>query len=459
MGLGLHGGGGATARWLVRNGARVTVTDTRDAKVLAPSLRALKGLPMRLVLGRHRTSDFRSHDLIVVNPGVPRESLYLRVAKNAGKKIENDASLFFRFLQNPVIAVTGTRGKTTTTLWVAELLKKKYPAVRQSGTPEHAEFKEFERIQGKNIPAVVELSSWQLEYLPQSDKAPRIAAVTNIYPEHLNRYRNIKAYADAKANIFLHQRKEDMLVLNYDNLWYRYFLKKKPKSTLYYISKKTLPKKLNGAYVKNGKMILRGGGKEQALFFVTRFRKERGEHSLENLLRAVLMAKLFDPTVAITERDILHLPIPRMRQEVVYKRGRLTIVNDSCATSPEGTIAAIERFKGAGSVVLITGGTDKDLEFAGLAAEIKRHIPVRRLILLGGSATQKLKKKLMKIRYGVLALEYSTLKECVAKAIAVAGVEKRKTVILFSPGAASFEKFLHEFDRGSQFNRLVRRSI
>ena len=114
MGLGLHGGGGATARWLVRNGARVTVTDTRDAKVLAPSLRALKGLPMRLVLGRHRTSDFRSHDLIVVNPGVPRESLYLRVAKNAGKKIENDASLFFRFLQNPVIAVTGTRGKTRT---------------------------------------------------------------------------------------------------------------------------------------------------------------------------------------------------------------------------------------------------------------------------------------------------------------------------------------------------------
>src|SRR3989338_2412796 len=198
LGLGLHGGGRAVVRWLVSRGAKVTATDLRDRVTLAPSLRALKGLSVRFVLGRHRMEDFRSHDVVVVGPGVPRESPYLLAAMRAGKTIENDASLFFRYLKNSAIAVTGTRGKTTTTLWVAELLRKKYPLVRQSGTPENAELEELERINGKNVPAVVELSSWQLEYLPKSGKTPHIAAITNIYPEHLNQYRDIKQYPDAK---------------------------------------------------------------------------------------------------------------------------------------------------------------------------------------------------------------------------------------------------------------------
>ncbi|MEK7118110.1 MAG: UDP-N-acetylmuramoyl-L-alanine--D-glutamate ligase, partial [Patescibacteria group bacterium] len=366
MGLGLHGGGEATVKWLLKRGGKVTVTDTRAAKTLAPSLRALRGLPIRFVLGRHRASDFRAHDIIVVNPGVCSESKYLRTAKRAGKRIENVASLFFGSIDSPVVGVTGTRGKTTTTLWIAELLKKKYKEVRQSGTPENALLEELERIRKKNVPAVVELSSWQLELLPQSDKAPHIAGITNIYPDHLNRYRDVKAYADAKANIFLHQHAGDMLVLNYDDLWHRYFLKKKPKSALYYISRKILPKKLDGAYVRSEKMILRVGGKEQTLFSVARFRKEYGEHNLENLLRAVLMAKLFDlsaygsaqtgPKLRITERDVLSLTTPRMRQETIYKKGRLTVINDSCATSPDGVIAAIERFRNVGDIVLIAGG-------------------------------------------------------------------------------------------------------
>lgn len=490
MGLGLHGGGEATVKWLLRHGAKVTVTDTRDKGTLAPSLRVLRGLPIRFVLGKHRAKDFRSHDIIVVNPGVRRESEHLRIARMAGKTIENVVSLFFKFLKNPVIGVTGTRGKTTTTLWIAELLKKKYQGVRQSGTPENALLEEFERVEGRNTPVVAELSSWQLEFLPQSGKAPHIAAITNVYPDHLNRYADINAYADAKANIFLHQHAWDMLVLNYDNLWYKYFLKKKPKSAVYYISKNVLPKKLSGAYVGNKKMIVRIDGKEQTLFSVVRFRKAYGEHNLENLLRAGLMAKLFAPSLKITERDVLALPIPHMRQEIIYKKGRLMIVNDSCATSPDGTIAAIRRFattyqgralgirKGPplgrqkSNIILIIGGTDKELEFASLAREIKKYIPVSQLILLEGSATKKLKKELTKLRYGVPLEEYSTLKECVARAFHIArqyrgptlridsqGRTSVLTTILFSPGATSFEKYLHEFDRGEDFNRLIKKNL
>src|SRR3989338_7167146 len=513
MGLGLHGGGRAVVRWLVSRGAKVTATDLRERVTLAPSLRALKGLSVSFVLGRHRMEDFRSHDVVVVGPGVPRESPYLLAAMRAGKTIENDASLFFRYLKNSAIAVTGTRGKTTTTLWVAELLRKKYPLVRQSGTPENAELEELERINGKNVPAVVELSSLQLEYLPKSGKTPHIAAITNIYPEHLNRYRDIKHYATAKANIFLGQHREDILVLNHDNPWHRFFLKKRPRGVLYYISTKVLPKKLDGAYVKSGKLILRIGGKETPLFSVVRFKEERGSHNLENLLRAVLIARLYDPQLPMTERDLLRLPTPRMRQETIYREGRLTVVNDSCATSPDGTIAAIRRFADGNtrsddksrvrgrtlrmtpqgptsytrgksrSVVLITGGTDKELEFDGLAAEIKRHIPKRQLVLLEGSATTKLVAALRKRKYfsAYEPLEFLDLAVCVKEAFRIAADSTRSdlknqssrsdlvrsrtqgrssvsVVVLFSPGAASFEKFLHEFDRGEQFNKLIKNS-
>ncbi len=466
MGLGLHGGGEATVKWLLKHGAKVTVTDTRDAKILAPSIHALKGLPVRFVLGKHQMKDFQSHDIIVVNPGVPRESKYLQAATKAGKKIENAASLFFRSLKNPVIAVTGTRGKTTTTLWVALLLKKKYPFIRQSGTPENALLDEFDRVEGKNVPVIAELSSWQLEYLAQSGKAPQIAAITNIYPEHLNRYRDVKAYADAKTNIFTHQLAGDMLVLNYDNPWHKYFAQQNPESTLYYTSTKVLPRKLNGAYTSKDQLMLRVGGKEEKLFSMRRFRNKRGEHNLENLMRTVLLAKLFAPTLKITEHEVRSLPTPPMRQEIVYKKGRLIVVNDSCATSPDGTIAAIKRFSQLGhsmsklrALILIAGGTDKELQFGGLAKEIKKYIPQGQLVLLEGSATKKLKKELIKLHYGNVFHEHPTLKECVGDAVAVAKGTKRKITILFSPASASFEKFLHEFDRGKQFNRLVKSAL
>lgn len=470
MGLGLHGGGVATTSWLVRHGAKVTATDKRDRKTLAPSVAALKGVSVRYALGEHRMEDFRTNDLIVVNPGVPRESEYLAVARTAGKRIENDASLFFRSIDAPIIAVTGTRGKTTTTLWIAELLKKKYPEVRPSGnTPENAFLKEFDRVEGKGIPVVAEMSSWQLEYLPAafvadkglpaSGRAPHVAVVTNLYPDHLNRYKGMRDYASAKANIFRGQHEDDFLVLNYDNEWTEFFLKQKPKSIVFLTSTSPLPKHLNGLFVRGKKLIFRFDGIEQELFSVERFIRERGAHNLENLLAAVLATKLFDPTVVMNETRALKLPTPRMRQEVVYKKGNLTIVNDSCATSPDGVMAALKRFAVTGNVVLVAGGTDKELEFESLAAIIKKSIPPEQLVLLNGSATAKLFGALHALgcdkKYPLVA--YEDLSTCVEESLAKARKLKGKTTILFSPGASSFEKFLHEFDRGEKFNALIKK--
>lgn len=462
MGLGLHGGGVATTKWLAKHGATVTATDKRTKKVLAPSLKALAKTSTTFVLGEHRKEDFEQNDLVVVNPGVPRESEYLAIAKKAGKRIENDASLFFRFTDNPVIAVTGTRGKTTTTLWIAELLKKKYPQVLPSGnTPENAFLKEFERVNGKDIPVVAEMSSWQLEYLPIAGRAPCVAVITNLYPDHLNRYKGIKNYADAKANIFHDQGEGDFLVLNHNNEWTEYFLKKRPKSIPFFISKTSIPKELNGLFVRAGHLVFCFDNIEQKLFSVERFIRERGIHNLENLLCAVLAIKLFDPEVAVTEKDVLRLPTPRMRQEVVLRKGRITVVNDSCATSPDGVEAALVRFAREGNIVLMTGGTDKELEFTSLAKKIKKYIPTGQLVLLEGSATKKLIAELVSQKYfkGHAQEIHADLTSCLDAALTSAKTLKGKTVILFSPGASSFEKFLHEFDRGEKFNVLIKKSL
>ena len=467
MGLGLHGGGVATAKWLVKRGAVVTATDLRSKEVLASSIAALKTLPISYVLGQHNEVDFRTHNLVVVNPGVPRESKFLAIAKKEGKRIENDASLFFATNTHPVIAVTGTRGKTTTTLWISELLQKKYPDTRPSGnTPENAFLKESDRLKraDRATPVVAEMSSWQLEYLPVSRRAPHIAVITNLYPDHLNRYKHITAYAEAKANIFKDQHEDDFLILNYENQWTEFYLKKKPKGIVFFVSKKSLPRGVNGLFVRNEQLVFRFDGMEQKLFSVSKFIAERGMHNLENLLCTVLAVKLYDPSIAVSERYMLNVPLPRMRQETIAKREHLTVVNDSCATSPDGTMAAILRFTSPLAkthMILVVGGTDKMLEFDELAKLMKKRIAPDDVIFLEGSATTKLVAALVAQKYfrGYAALLHAELSTAAAEAFARADEVKGKVTIVFSPGAASFEKFLHEFDRGEKWNVVVQKLL
>lgn len=454
MGLGLHGGGVATAVWLFAEGAVVRATDKRTAEVLQPSLAALKKFSIAYTLGAHKKEDFLAADIVVVNPGVPRESEYIALAKKAGKRIENDTSLFFQYDPHVKIAITGTRGKTTTTLFVADLLKKKYPLTLPSGnTPKNALLKEYTRIKGKDVPVVAELSSWQLEYLPTAKKAPHIALITNLFPDHLNRYRGMNDYANAKAGIFRHQQEGDYLILNKENIWTAYFLKKKPKGLVFFVSKKPLTKTENGIYLKGDMLIFQADETIQKLFSIKRFALERGIHNLENMMGAVLAVKLFDPTISITESDVLRLATPIMRQEVVYKKGNTQIVNDSCATSPDGTIVAVERFAKEGTLLVIVGGTDKSLEYAALARYLRKKMKKEHVILLAGSATKKLQAGFGPFQPDV----HENLIECVREAALRMQKIKGKKTLLFSPGAASFEKFLHEFDRGEKFNALVKK--
>lgn len=458
MGLGSFGGGIAAAKWLVRHGARVTVTDTRTKKELARSIKALGPAAKKIafVLGGHRKEDFETHDVIVVNPAVPRESEYLAAAKKRGKLLVNDARIFFDAVKNPVVAVTGTRGKTTTTNWTAHFLKTKDAKTAVGGNSSDVALLNIaERLKSAKTPAVVELSSWQLELLPGAKRAPDVAVITNLYPDHLNRYRRIGDYASAKANIFKGQAARQKLVLNYDNPWTKFFLKQKPESSVFFFSFKPLPRSGKGVFLKNGSLFFRAphSVKEVIPKKIVASIGKRGEHNLANFMAASLAAHLMGVSWPSIARSAESLPQIRYREEIVLKKKNFTAVNDSAATSPDAVIAAIKRFAKRGNVFLITGGTDKNLDFKSLAREIKGMLPPGNVFFLNGSATKKLLTELKKLNYFKKGkLQTFEDLELIAKKIKTLN----PNIVLFSPGAASFEKFKNEFDRGERFDRYVK---
>ena len=463
MGLGALGGGIATTKWLVKRGAKVTVTDKRSRKELKNSVKKLGTAAKRVkfVLGEHREIDFKSNDVIVVNPAVPRESWYLAVAKKHKKLLVNDARIFFDLVKNPIIAVTGTRGKTTTAGWIAHFLRAKDKNVFAAGnTPERPLLADIERLGRRpETPAILELSSWQLELLPGAKRMPDVAVITNVYPDHLNRYDSIKSYALAKANIFMRQKRNQKLVLNAGNPRTDFFLKLKPSSGVFFFSKEPLPGNQNGIFLKNSAVYFKDGGQAEKVIserIIGEF-MFRGEHNLENLLAALLASHLFGADWAILAKRIATLPDILFRQQVIMERRNWKIVNDSASTSPDAAIAAVERFVRQGETTLITGGTDKNLDFSGLARTLKKHLKPERVFFLNGSATRKLIGALR--RTGYFGRErpqvFEDLTEILVLIKASVGksrVASRKRILIFSPGAASFEKFRNEFDRGEKFN-------
>jgi len=472
MGLGLLGGGVATAKWFVKQRAKVTVTDLKTRRQLVSSIEALGSAARKInfVLGRHRIQDFKNNDIIVVNPAVPRESKFLKVAREARKFITNDARIFFDTVQkNPIIAVTGTRGKTTVVNWITHFLKIKYPRVVASGNSSKTPLPSLiDKLHDNRTPAIVELSSWQLELLPGSRRAPDIAVITNIYPDHLNRYRSMKDYVLAKTNIFKGQDRSKTLILNKDDHWTQFFLKKRPRARVYFFSQKKLKPKINKRAV-------------------SRFSK-RGTHNVQNLLVAILVANLQGISWQKIFSRIKSLPEIPYREEFIIKEKNLWVINDSASTSPEATIAALERFCNIGELVLIVGGTDKNLQYnpptGGWTRAVKKYVKPENLFLLNGSATRKMVSALRGVGYFVkikpqlfeelpalfkaaqrrLTLTSRGLTRKVSVGPRLPRVQSRGSVrvvphfiILFSPGAASFEKFENEFDRGEKFNTYFRK--
>lgn len=369
MGLGTLGGGVATTKWLVKHGADVTVTDLRSREQLKNSIKQLGAAArkVKFILGEHREADFKANDIIVANPAVPRESKYLTIARKHKKLIVNDARIFFDIVQNPVVAVTGTRGKTTTTNWIAHFLKSKYPKTATAGNSSDVALLSLADRLKNGMPAVVELSSWQLELLPGAKRAPYVAIITNIYPDHLNRYGSVKDYALAKANIFRGQHQDQKLILNADNKWTKFFLRIKPKSQTFFFSKKPLAKNQDGIFLDKRSICFQSGRFREKVISerLVEIFSYRGEHNLENLLVSLLTSHLMGLDWMMLAKKIQTLPDILYREQMVLRKKNLTVINDSAATSPDAVIAAVKRFALQKHTILITGGTDKNGEENG----------------------------------------------------------------------------------------------
>jgi len=467
FGLGILGGGVAVTNWLIRHGCRVTVTDLKPEKDLASSIERFVR-PVRLKLGGHDQKDIRESDLVVFNPDIPVRSRYVQLAKKMGKGVENEATLFYRLCRLPIVAVTGTRGKTTTCAWIEHLFKDLFFPLAAGNSPDNPFMQTLQDLedavaptgkQGEGTPLVIvnELPSYHLEYFHKVDRAPEIAVVTNIFQDHLNRHASLDEYVDTKANVFKHQRDSQLLILNDGNKWTDYLVNKANRQQILFFSTAPLPVDRPGLYYDNGVACYRetAGVQNDAVLELNNFIDDHGGHNLENLLAGALVAHRMGVPWPRIQMGLDTLPQIAFRQEVIFKSPQLTVVNDNAATSPDGSMAAVDRF-GGGECILITGGTDRELDYAGWGGLIKNRIPADNLIFLEGSATQKMLGELT--GYARAPKLETTLEACFAAAWEKARGMMKATIV-FSPGAKSFEKFDNEFERGREFKKIVEREL
>ena len=446
MGLGSYeqGSGISAALFLAKAGARVLVTDLKPKSALLSQIQKLKKYRnVRFVLGKHREADFKRADLIIKNPDVPKSSPYLRVAAKRGIPIHNDWTIFLSLHRNPLIGVTGTRGKTTTATLLNEFLKEHYKTflVGNIGTSPLAI---AERVKSKDV-LVAELSSWNLQQFPTIKKSPHIAVVTNVLVDHLNKYKNLEEYWADKDHIWKWQTHRDFLVANRDSVELRRRVKG-ARSRVFWFSEK--PFRGDGAYVKGGRIYFTHGGNTTSVCRVSDIRV-KGAHNLENALAAVCAAMLAHVSPAHIRKALKSFRGVPNRLELVATKGGVKYYNDTTATTPDATIAAL-RALNSKRVILCAGGTDKKLDFHAFAREVKKHAP--RLILFAGTATDKIVKELKGYKR-LLGMAHS-MKEAMRLVRANA---KKGDIVLLSPGAASFGIFKNEFDRGKQFCELVKK--
>ncbi len=433
MGLGINQGGLGTAKFLAKNKAQVLVTDLKNRKELLESINKLKGLKIKYVLGKHRKQDFINKDMIIQNPAVPCNSKYLKIARAHNISIETDIGLFLKICPSQkIIAVAGTKGKSTVSALIYQILKKAKKDVILAGNIGISILEVLPKINPKTI-VVLEISSWQLEGVQKYYFRPWISVLTNLLPDHLDHYSNFRNYIRAEKLIFKHQNKKSFLVLNYDNKITRNCVKKCQAKIIWFSLKKVQKN-------SNSKKFLN-------VF------KIPGDHNKGNVLAAITAVKL----AGLGERDIIkgieNFKGLSHRLEFISQLEGIKFYNDSAATTPEACLAALNSFNTP--IFLILGGRDKNLNFEKLIKFIIQSSYIKKIILLihpNYSASTKMLKVFKKLQKIDKVIQASNIKQAIKQAYKKA---LKGDIILLSPAAASFGMFKNEFDRGEKFIKAV----
>lgn len=448
MGLGVLGGGVGVAAYLARHDARVTVTDMRDEHSLATSVEELRSLPITFHLGGHDLEDFRAEraDIVVRNPGVPMSSPYLQAARDEGVGIEMEMSLFFRFCPAPILGVTGTKGKTTVSALIGEILHRWKPDTLLAGNMGISALLDLDRLD-QSTPVAIELSSFQIEALNDHRLSPHVAVLTNISEDHLDRYRDFDHYAGTKLDIVRPMGPHDVVVYNVEDSVVRN-VEQRTQARLF-------PFGLHdsggdGAWRAGDRLLIRDGVGEST-FTPSAVLSLSGDHGAMNTLAAIGAAHAYGTPDWAIERGLESFRgVPNRLEDVGTSKG-IRFVNDTSATAPAAAIAGIRVLAPrARTLHLIAGGADKRTDLAPLANAILASRA--RVYLLEGSATPRLAAALGE-RSVTVAGTFASMAEAVDQA---ADAATTGDIVALSPGCASFGMFRNEFDRGEQFRHAVR---
>jgi len=423
-------------RLLRQAGVAVTVCDKKEQLgALGEELRAL-GCGLRLGAGY---LEGLAADVVFRTPGLhPR---FLAEAAGRGSQITSEMEVFFDVCPCPIVGVTGSDGKTTTTTLVARLLEAAGRRVYLGGNIGRPLLPEADAIQPGDA-AVVELSSFQLLTLR---KSPHIAVLTNLAPNHLDVHTDMAEYVSAKANIFLHQGPEDILVCNYDNRLTRELAAKAPGKVRYF-SRET-DKIDGGCYLRDGAVWYRDGGGERPVLPLADIRLP-GAHNVENYMAAVCAVAGLTPDSAV--RDLARsFGGVEHRIELVRTRRGVRWYNDSIASSPSRTIAGLQAFPE--KVVLIAGGKDKGVSYAPLGPVVNDHV---KLLILCGATAGAIRQAVREAEndQGLEIVEVEDYPAAVALADQRTGPGD---VVLLSPASTSFDRFKNFEERGRAFKSLV----
>lgn len=435
--VGMARSGLAAARCLSGRGALVTVTDQRHPSAFPEEMRELLELKIGLELGAHREQTFTSHDLIVVSPGVPADLAPLQAARNKGIPVVPEVEVASWFLEGRLVGITGTNGKTTTTALAGKILKA-------SG---------FDPFVGGNIgvplisaldrdpqPSVllVELSSFQLETI--QNFRPRVAALLNLTPNHLDRHPSFEAYAAAKARIFENQTEQDFAILNADDLNVLKLTRGIRSRKIFFSRQQQLA---DGLFVSQGRVLYRVRQLERPLFDVRDIRL-RGEFNLENVLAASAMGCVLGADFGALRQAVREFGGVEHRLEFVREIAGVSFYNDSKATSVDAALKALQTFDRG--VHLILGGKDKGAPYAPLRALMKDRV---REVLTIGAAAEKIERELA----GSVEIDQAgTLEIAIRHAF-----ERAETgdSILLSPACSSYDQFENFEQRGKLFKEIA----
>ncbi len=443
MGIGRRAGGVGVIRYAVDQGADVRVTDRGDPPRFDAVVDEFRDSPVTFVLGRHDEADFAWADVVVRNPDVRRDSPFLAVAERHGARIEMEMTLFLAACPAPTVGVTGTKGKTTTTMLVHSILARRWPTTVVAGNMGRSAVAQLGAVE-VGVPVALELSSFQLEGLGEHRLSPTVAVLTNVRPDHLDRYPSFAEYQAAKAQIVAHQTPDQWKVFPHDDPTVTSLVAGTPAGAITFGDRpgdgeRTL-------FVAGGGLVARWDGADLDLGPVGALRLP-GAHNVRDALAAAGAALAVGADTADVRAGLAGFEGVPHRLELVGTVGGVDFVNDSTATTPDAAVAALRSFPDR-PVVALAGGSDKGLDLEPLAASLRRHADA--VVLLDGTATDALADRL---EGAPVHGPYRSMPEALAEAAALA---PPGGVVLLSPGCASFGLFVDEFDRGDQFRAGVR---